>query len=181
MDGRKEKHVRKERANIRGMLNDTFAGSQYDLYINDPILKEKHQPNKTMSIKTSGLTPQQVFEMDLTDVEKSNCIYWSTADKYSEGSEVEVAGAGWLNRWLAKRYIKPTKRLNMKLIILVGKHRYEAYKNSEETFQSLWPNAIIVQSHEDAMKVLRRYYKIKPGGVYAVHSKRKNGRKIARS
>jgi len=167
MEGRQENIVRKERRDLRGLLNDVFAGTKYDLHINDPILKEKHRPNTTMDMETCGFKPLDVFEMDLRDVEKSDILYWSTADTISEGSEVEFAGGGLWNRWCRKKWFK--KQWKPKLLIMIGEKRAKKTLNK---FQNMWPNVRIFSTHEKAMQFLKKYYKL--GGKNAIHIKRRS-------
>lgn len=159
MDGRSEKIVRHERGQIRIMLNDAFAGSRYDFIVNDPILKEKHRNATKLSMESCNLTPHQIFEMDLSDVERSEILYWSTGDVMSEGSEVEVAGAGWFNRWLAKSWLTPEGEARRKLMIIVSPKRAAKKLNK---FQNMWAGVKVVRTHEEAIKVLQQHYKL-PG------------------
>lgn len=170
MDGRKESVVRNERDKIRSLIMNTFAGTQYDLHIRDPILKEKHKPGSRLSMQACNLTPRQIFLMDLTDVEESDIIYWTTADTISEGSEVEFAGAGWFNRWVRKSWFK--KRRKQKLLIMIGKKRAskKLYK-----FQNMWDNVFVFSTHYKAMEFLKKYYKL--GGYNAIRSKPKTKRR----
>ena len=168
MEGRQENIVRKERRDLRGLLNDTFSGTKYDLHIQDPLLKEAHKPNTTMDIETCGLKPLDVFEMDLRDVECCDILYWSTADIISEGSEVEFAGAGFWNRWSKKGWLK--KHFKSKLMIMIGKRRYKKTLNK---FQNMWPNVHIFPNHKKAMQFLKKYYKL-GGDQDAIRAKRRS-------
>lgn len=162
MEGRTETAVRRERRMIRGLLNDAFAGTKYDLFIRDPILKEKHQAG-ILTMHSCNLSPKQICEMDLTDVEQSHITYWSTADKCSEGSQTEFAGAGWFNRWLKKGWLNvkklPTKK---KTLIMVG--RLRASKKIDH-FQNMWDNVFVFATHKEAVQFLKKHYDLTGKGA----------------
>jgi hypothetical protein len=101
--------------------------------------------------------------MDLTDVEKSHIVYWSTADKCSEGSETEFAGAGWYNRWLKKGWLKvdalPTRK---KLLIMIGKKRAAG---KLDHFQNMWAQVKIFPTHKEAIKYMIKHYRLNGKGA----------------
>lgn len=113
----------------------------------DPLLKERHTPNKAVGLKTCGMKPKDVYYQDLGAVEDSDIIFWVTGDTQSEGSVTEVA---WAGCWNAHKIGK------QKLIVIVSPRRYSG---ELVHFSSMHKGAVVVPDVESGIEYIRKWVK----------------------
>jgi hypothetical protein len=117
------------------------------LEVFDPLLKEKHNPGKTVGLKTCGMNPYRVYKQDLGAVESSDIIFWVTGDKATEGSITEMAWAGCMNRF---------KEGKKKIIIVVSPLRWAKKINH---FANMHDGVKLVRCVDDGISYLRKTLK----------------------
>lgn len=140
MEGREYKDVLIEHT----MLRENFTQLGYNVL--DPLSKENHRKTGKTTLHKCGMRQLDVFKMDIGCVEKSELVYWATADIISEGSEVEFAVAGWINQNKFRFRYFAAWPIPYKRMVMIGEKRASGELNH---FQNMWPDVEIYATHEE--------------------------------
>ena len=118
------------------------------LKVIDPLLKERHSPNKQVTLTKCGIKPKTVYELDMKAVEVSEILFWITGDIVSEGSITEIATGGAWNRWGKKP---------VKTIVIISPKRA---KKEKVHFSNFHKGVKIFEKVDDGIEFIRKRFKL---------------------
>jgi hypothetical protein len=114
----------------------------------DPLMKEKHNPLRTVSLTKCGMKPKDVYKQDLNAVEWANVVFWLTGDIASEGSVTEIAWAGCWNKF---------KLGEKKILIEISPLRFSGKKNH---FANMHDGVKLFYDIDDGINYIRKKWKL---------------------